>query len=71
MSAATLWRPQGYINVFLIGEGPAINVSGETYASLMARGIPYIDGEDHPQMLKTCLFQAGLTEADLVEGGAP
>jgi len=68
MTAATLWRPQGYLNVFLIGAGTAINVSPEVADSLTARGVPTIV-EAHPQMLATCLFQCGLTESDLVPGG--
>jgi hypothetical protein len=68
MSAATLWRPKGYTNVFLIGAGNTINVSGATMESLVARGVPVVV-DDHAQMLETVLFQTGLTTADLVPGG--
>lgn len=68
MNAATLWRPQGYLNVFLIGAGSTVTVSPAVADSETARGVPTIV-EAHPQMLKTCLFQCGLTEADLVPGG--
>jgi hypothetical protein len=68
MSAATLWRPKGYTNVFLIGAGNTINVSGATMESLVARGVPVVVDE-HAQMLETVLYQTGLTTADLVPGG--
>lgn len=68
MSAATMWRPQGYLNVFLIGAGSTVNVSPATADSLTARGVPTIV-EAHAQMLETCLFQTGLTMADMVPGG--
>jgi hypothetical protein len=68
MTAATLWRPQGYLNVFLIGAGSTVNVSPEVADSLTARGVPTIV-EAHQQMLDTCLFQCGLTPDDLVPGG--
>jgi len=56
----TLWRHPAYWNVFLIGSGPAINVSPAVYQSLKARGVPEIV-EAHDQMLKTCMAQASLT----------
>lgn len=68
MTAATLWRPQGYLNVFLIGAGSTVCVSPEVLDSLTARGVPIVV-EAHEQLLKSCLFQSGLTEADLVPGG--
>jgi hypothetical protein len=68
MTAATLWRPKGYVNTFLIGAGSTMHVSEAVYTSLTARGVPVVV-EMHPQMLETCLFQTGLTEADLVPGG--
>lgn len=68
MNAATLWRPQGYLNVFLIGAGSTVQVSPEVMESLTARGVPVVV-EAHDQMLESCLFQTGLTTADLVPGG--
>lgn len=68
MNAATLWRPQGYLNVFLIGAGSTVTVSPAVLDSLTARGVPLIV-EQHVQMLETCLFQTGLTQADLIPGG--
>jgi hypothetical protein len=68
MTAATLWRPQGYLNVFLIGAGSTMNVSPAVADSLTVRGVPTIV-EAHPQMLEICLYQTGLTEADLIPGG--
>lgn len=64
--AATLWRHPDYLNVFLIGSGPAVNVSPKVYESLVARGVPSIT-EAHDQLLKTCLNQSGLTMSDLVK----
>jgi hypothetical protein len=61
---ATLWRHPAYKNVFLIGAGPALNVSSGVYDSYKERGAPVIV-EAHSQMLKACLAQSGLTEADL------
>ena len=66
--AATLWRHPEFLNVFLIGSGPAVNVSPKVFESLVARGVPSVV-EAHDQMLKTCLAQAGLTTADLVRAG--
>lgn len=67
-STARLWRHPSYWNVFLIGAGPAINVSPELYQSYKAAGVPEVV-EAHDQMLKTCLTQAGLTTADLIGAG--
>jgi hypothetical protein len=68
MSAATLWRPQGYLNTFLIGAGSTMQVSEAVFNSLVERGVPYVV-EGHQQMLETCLFQTGLTMADMIPGG--
>lgn len=65
MTAATLWRHPDFLNVFLVGAGPALNVSPALFDSLTARGIPTII-EEHAQLLKGCLTQSGLTLADLV-----
>jgi hypothetical protein len=64
MSAATMWKPKGYANVFLIGAGSTINISGKTMESLTARGVPLVNDE-HAQMLETVLHQTGLTMDDL------
>ena len=68
MNAATLWRDARYLNVFLIGSSPAQNVSPLVYDSLVKRGVPVIV-ETHAQLLETCLFQSGLTAADLIPAG--
>lgn len=66
---ARLWRHPRYLNVFLIGAGPAINVSPRLFDSYFnVEKVPYIE-EAHDQLLKGCLAQAGLTTADLVEAG--
>jgi hypothetical protein len=65
MSNATLWRHPAYWNVFLLGAGNTVNVSPAVYDSLIARNVPVIV-EAHEQLLKTCLFQTGLTVNDLV-----
>jgi hypothetical protein len=61
----TLYRDARYQNVFLIGGGPAINVSGAVMASYVARGVPVIV-DTHDQMLRGCVAQSGLSMADLV-----
>jgi hypothetical protein len=68
MNAATLWRDARYLNVFLIGSAPAQNVSPLVYDSLVKRDVPVIV-ETHAQLLETCLFQSGLTAADLIPAG--
>lgn len=68
MTAATLWRPDGYLNVFLIGAGSTVTVSPAVMDSLTARGVPVVV-EAHAQMLETVLFQTGLTPDDLIPGG--
>lgn len=69
-SAATLWRHSAYNNVFLIGAGSTVNVSPLVYESLVHRGVPSIV-EAHEQLLKSCMFQTGLTDADLVPSRQP
>jgi N-acetylmuramoyl-L-alanine amidase len=68
MQAATLWRPQGYLNVFLIGAGSTVTVSPAVLDSLQARGVPLVV-EAHAEMLEVCLYQTGLTMSDLTPGG--
>ena len=68
MDTALLWRHPKYWNEFLIGAGPAINVSPAVQAIYVGRGIQQVV-EAHDQMLKGCLAQAGLTTADLVPSG--
>lgn len=69
-SPATLWRHSAYNNVFLIGAGSTVNVSPLVFESLTHRGVPVIV-EAHDQLLKSCMFQTGLTQADLVPAGRP
>lgn len=60
-----MWRHADYQNVFLIGSGPAINVTPELAKSYANEGVDIIV-ERHPQMLKGCMHQAGLDETDLL-----
>lgn len=60
-----LWRHPAWANVFLIGAGPALNVTWAVYESYLADGCPEIV-EAHDQMLRACLHQSGLTIDDLV-----
>lgn len=67
--SALLWRHPKYLNVFLIGAGQAINVSPQVYNYYtLTLKVPVIV-EAHDQLLKSCLFQSGLTTADLVPVG--
>lgn len=68
---AVMVRFKGYLNVWLVGTGPALHLSSELFAHYKAKGVPYLDGVPvHDQMLKTLLLQSGCTPADLVVGGA-
>lgn len=69
MNTARLWRHPAYLNTFLVGAGPAINVSPELFASYQAAGVPYIV-EAHDQLLLGCMTQAGLTAANMVRAAA-
>jgi hypothetical protein len=63
-------RNKGYINVFMVGAGPALSVSGEVMNSY-PKDTPRIF-QNNPQSLKAMCFQSGLDMGDpdeLVPGG--
>lgn len=60
---ARRYRDLRYWNVWLVGSGPALALSGELHASY--EDIPLIEGE-HDQMLTSLMFQSGLSWDDLV-----
>lgn len=66
MKDSRLWRPKGYLNIFIIT--PAGNVLHASSALLTAYGISTtnIIEDDHPQTLTSMLHLAGLTRAELV-----
>lgn len=62
-----LWRPTGYLNVFIIDRGEVLHASPallEVYGLQTA----VVTVDPHPQTLRSVLAKAGLTEADLVKG---
>lgn len=65
MTTATLWKDCRYTAVFLVGSGPALNVSGEMNQHYLALGVPFVE-DTHDGMLDTCLYQTGKTRAWLV-----
>jgi len=69
MSTARMVRENGYLNVWLVGSGPALHLSPEVAESYKAEGVQMIV-QTHPQLLKAMLAQSGMTEADLVPGGS-
>lgn len=64
LTTARLYRDRRYANIWLVGAGPALALSGELYESLKA-WIGEVNGV-HEQMLKCMLFQSGLDAGDLV-----
>lgn len=72
MSNVRFVRNKGYINAFMIGAGPALNVSEEVMNSYPA-DTPRIF-QDHMQSLKAMCFQSNIDMDDpeqLVPGGPP
>lgn len=70
MSNVRFVRNSGYINVFLVGAGPALSVSEDIMKSYPA-DTPKIF-QNNPQSLKAMCFQSGLdmhNASDLVPGG--
>lgn len=65
MGNARLVRDPRYVNVWLIGCGPALNLPQELVDTFTADGVE-IRVVEHDQMLKGLLFQSGLTRADLI-----
>jgi hypothetical protein len=67
---AVMVRFKGYLNVWLVGVGPALHLSPELFAHYTALKVPYLNGVAvHNQMLKAFLTQSGCTVNDLVTGG--
>lgn len=70
MNTARMIRPRGYLDVWLVGVGPALHLTPEMADSYAADKIPMIVIEaPYSQTLRALLAQSGLTEADLVPGG--
>lgn len=70
MSNVRFVRHNGYINVFMLGAGPAISVAGEVMASYP--GAPQVFIPDNKPFLKSLCFQSGLDMTDpkqLIPGG--
>ena len=65
MSTAIIWSHKGYANAFLIGAGPAINLSPAAFDHYDKAGVPKVLGDDHADMLRGVLVQAGLRVDDL------
>jgi len=73
MPTARLVRNKGFANVFLVGAGPALALSGELYASYSSQeqAIPKVFQDHRPSLIAMC-FQSGLdpnNPAELVPGG--
>lgn len=63
-SSARLYKDLRYQNIWLVGCGPALALSGELFASY-EEWIGLVTGR-HDQMLKCLMFQSGLDWTDLV-----
>lgn len=61
--AARCYRDSRYQNIWLVGHGSALALSGELFASYA--DFPLVVGT-HDQMLKCLLHQSGLDYSDLV-----
>jgi hypothetical protein len=59
-----LYRDRRYQNIWLVGAGPALALSGELFADYQ-EWLTLVTGE-HDQMLKCLLYQSGLDFLDLV-----
>lgn len=68
MSTARIYRDRRYWNTWLIGAGTPVHLTPTLLDSYQAAGIPMIV-DVHDQLLKSLLFQCGLTDADLVSSG--
>ena len=66
MKTAVLVSFKEYHNVWLVGAGPALNVTPELFDHYKKLGVPEVVQVLHPQMLNGLLLQSGLTRADLV-----
>lgn len=66
MKSAVMVQIRGYANVFLVGTGSPVHLTGELYGHYSALGVPLVLVDPHPQFIKTLLFQCGLAQSDLV-----
>lgn len=64
-ASARLYRDRRWQNIWLVGCGPALALSGELYASY-SEWIGLVEGV-HDQMLRCLMFQSGLEQSDLVK----
>lgn len=64
-ATARLVKHSRYQNIWLVGAGPALALSGELYASYQKAGLELVIS-DHPQLLESLLVQSGLQLDDLV-----
>jgi hypothetical protein len=69
MKTAVLVSFKEFANVWLVGSGPAINVTPELFAHYKALGVPSVVMVLHPQMLKGLMAQSNLVDTDLVSTG--
>ena len=60
MKALLLWKDERYAEVWLIGNGPAINVSAQVFNHYRALDVPYLVNR-HDGMLRSCMHQSGIT----------
>ena len=67
MDTAIIWNHKGYANAFLLGVGPAIQLSPRAFAHYVNLDVPQILNDEHPEMLLSVLAQAGLRESDLTK----
>jgi len=72
LNATSLWRPEGYANIFAVTPDGARHLGGETFNDLTRRlnaagqsSAVIVSG--HKQELKSVLALAGLTTADLIK----
>lgn len=68
MSTVRRVRVRGYLNVWLVGAGPALHLSPDLNTEFDREGVPLVVTSEHPQLMNSLLHQSGLTTADLVAG---
>ena len=64
MTSLLLWRDPRFEEMFLIGNGPAINVSPDVRDHYKNIGVPIMREEVHDGLARTCFIQAGLPIPD-------
>ncbi|MEM1333930.1 MAG: hypothetical protein AAGG08_10760 [Actinomycetota bacterium] len=67
MEALVLWKDRRYAEVFLVGAGPAINVSPDLRDHYRSLGVPQLV-DQHDGLLASCKHQAGLVRLTPVGG---